>query len=47
MEAVQNAEELRPDLILLDIDLTKLNGIKKPPGRCDNSVAKAAEEEGR
>jgi DNA-binding NarL/FixJ family response regulator len=27
-EAVQNAEELRPDLILLDIDLTKLNGIE-------------------
>ena len=27
-EAVQNAEELRPDLIPLDIDLTKLNGIE-------------------
>jgi DNA-binding NarL/FixJ family response regulator len=27
-EAVQKAEELKPDLILLDIGLTKLNGIE-------------------
>ena len=28
VEAVQKAEELRPDLILLDIDLPKLDGIE-------------------
>lgn len=28
MEAIQKAEELRPDLILLDLGLPKLNGIK-------------------
>ena len=28
LEAVQKAKELRPDLILLDIDLPTLNGIQ-------------------
>jgi len=28
LEAIQKAEELRPDLILLDLGLPKLNGIK-------------------
>jgi DNA-binding NarL/FixJ family response regulator len=28
MEAVQKAEELKPDLVLLDIGLTKLNGLQ-------------------
>jgi DNA-binding NarL/FixJ family response regulator len=28
LEAVQKAEELKPDLILLDVGLTKLNGIE-------------------
>src|SRR5580704_4510502 len=28
LEAVRKAEELRPDLILLDLSLPKLNGIK-------------------
>jgi len=28
LEAVQKAEELQPDLILLDIGLSKLNGIE-------------------
>jgi two-component system nitrate/nitrite response regulator NarL len=35
-EAVQKAEELKPDLILLDIGLPKISGTK-PPGRCNKS----------
>jgi DNA-binding NarL/FixJ family response regulator len=35
-EAVQKAEDLKPDLIVLDIGLPKLNGIEAA-GRYDNS----------
>jgi CheY-like chemotaxis protein len=32
LEAVQKAEELQPDLVLVDINLPKLNGLTCCPG---------------
>ena len=45
-QAIEKAKELRPDLILLDIGLPKLHGIKKPwPREPEGMCASRRQEE--